>query len=259
MRRRDPHLFDEQYDGVLSAMALCGGVATVDQLAAWLGGLTAARALVAIAIERRMGSGIALPGGPALALRRTTMRLLTGRETARPVLDVARFTAVHRFEYHLREGRPLYPTRWIDPALFARGRVRHAEAALAMWRSLGRLASVFVDLDPAGSRMVVVDRGFAARQYRRLLDALGIVGSLVGQPIELRVVCGSPLHGQRVRRLLDDPGGPTPGVVWDVRTYDTARFFADGFGDEVHEDAPTTPVLRIAPSESAEAAETQPG
>lgn len=256
MRRRDPHIFDEQYDGVLSAMALSGGVATVEQLGAWLGGATPARALLQTATERRLGSRIALPGARALALRRTTMRLLAGRESPRPVLARTRFTAIHRFEYHLREGRPLHPTGWVEPALFARGGLRHPEVADAMWASIERIDSVFVDLAPDGSRMALVDRAFAARHFRRLFDALGIVSGLVGRGIDLRIICGSPLHAARVEATLDEMTGPTPGVTWTLLEYDIARAFAQpALADD---DSPTAPIAALAP-ECAEAAETLPG
>lgn len=254
MRRRDPHIFDEQYDGVLSAMALSGGVATADQLAQWLDGATPARALMHTVADRRLGSRIGLPASRALALRRTTMRLLTGRDSPRPVLSRARFTAVHRFEYHLREGRPLHPTHWVEPALFARGPLRHPDVADAMWTSLSRIDSVFVDLDPAGSRMVIVDRTFAARHYRRLFDALGIVSSLVGRPVDLRIVCGLPQQALRLERLLGDMAGPTPGVVWALAEYDVGRAFVAPQSDD---DSPTAPIMALDP-EPADTIETAP-
>lgn len=256
MRRRDPHLFDEQYDGVLSAMSLSGGVATIDQLAAWLGSATAARALLQTVAERRLGSCIVLPGTRALALRRTTMRLLVDRESPRPVLARTRFTAVHRFEYHLREGRPLHPTGWVEPSLFARGPLRHPEVADAMWASLDRLDSVFIDLAPDGSRMALIDRAFAARHFRRLFDALGIVSSLVGRAIDLRIVCGSPEQATRVMRALGEMTGPTPGVTAHVVEYDIGRAF--NLPATVTDDSPTAPIASMAP-EPPGGAETRPG
>ncbi len=252
MRRRDPHIYDEQYDGVLSAMALSGGVATVDQLGEWLGGPTAARALMQTVADRRLGSRIALPASRALALRRTTMRLLTGRDCPRPVLGRARFTAVHRFEYHLHEGRPLHPTHWVEPALFARGHLRHPDVADAMWASLSRIDSVFVDLDPEGSRMAIVDRNFSDRHYRRLFDALGIVSSLVGRPIDLRIVCGSALQVTRLEYLLGEMSGPTPGVLWTLTPYAVGAAFA---APSVDDESPTAPIAAFAP-EPTEAVET---
>lgn len=254
MRRRDPHIFDEQYDGVLSAMSLSGGVATAEQLTAWLGSATAARALMHTVAERRLGSRITLPACRAMALRRTTMRLLTGRDTPRPVLSRARYTAIHRFEYHLHEGRPLHPTHWIEPALFARGTLRHPEVAGAMWASLARIESVYVDLDPQGSRMATVDRSFALRHYRRLFDALGIVSSLVGRPVDLRIVCGTPEQGLRLGRMMDEMTGPTPGVIWSLVEYDVGRAFA---APPVTDDGPTAPIPAIAP-EPADTIETAP-
>jgi len=161
---------------------------------------------------------------------------------------------VHRFEYHLREGRPLHPTHWVEPALFARGRLRHPEVADAMWASLGRVDSVFVDLDPDASRMALIDRSFTDRHYRRLFDALGIVSSLVGRPVDLRIVCGSPGQSLRLDRLLSDMTGPTPGVIWSLVEYTIGHVFT---APSVDDDSPTAPVMAVEP-EPADTIETAP-
>ncbi|MEZ4437204.1 MAG: hypothetical protein R3F65_32830 [bacterium] len=231
MRRRDPHEVDEAYDGVLSALALSGGIAAIEQLAVWLGGRTAAAALVAEVVGRGMGQRVTLPGeqAEALALRRTAVRLLLGRSAPGTLLEWTQYTAIHRFEYHLRENRPLHPAAWITPELFAGGPVSDPDEAAVLWRALARLESVFVDLHPQGARLVIVDRFFAMRQYQRLMAALTHLGDLMGRAVDLRVLCGSPLHRQRARRLLAEAEEtlPATGVAWGVLQLDTVRYFAD--------------------------------
>lgn len=231
MRRRDPHWVDEHYDGVLSAMSLSGGLAAIDQLSTWLGGRAGAEALSAEVTGRRMGTRITLPGdqAEAIALRRTAMRVLIGRSAPSSLLEWAQYGAIHRFEYHLRERRPLHPMSWVWPDLFADRRA-YAEPTAVMnaWRALARVESVYVDLHPEGRRVVVIDRFFTVRHFQHLLARLSRYGQAVGQVIDLRVLCGSPLHRQRARRRIAEAEAAlaTTGVSWGVMQLDTVRYFA---------------------------------
>lgn len=230
MRRRDPHWVDEHYDGVVSAMSLSGGVAAIDQLATWLGGRAGAEAFANEVLDRRMGTRLTLPGdhAEAIGLRRTAMRILIGRSTPSSLLEWAQYSAIHRFEFYLREGRPLHPMAWVWPSLFIDGEPLDPAAATTLWRSLARIDSLFVDLHPDGARVVVIDRFFTVRHFQHLLARLTRYGQHLGQIVDLRVLCGSPLHRQRARRRLTEAEEtlPAAGVTWGVMQLDTVRYFA---------------------------------
>lgn len=230
MRRRDPHWVDEHYQGVVSAMSLSGGVAAIDQLATWLGGRAGAEAFATEVTQRKMGTRLTLPGhhAEAIGLRRTAMRILIGRSTPSSLLEWAQYSAIHRFEFYLRQRRPLHPMAWVWPSLFLGGEPTEPALATNIWRSLARIDSIFIDLHPTGARVVVVDRFFTVRHFQHLLARLTRYGQHLGRVVDLRVLCGSPLHRQRARRRLVEAEAslPVAAVEWGVMHLDTVRYFA---------------------------------
>lgn len=246
MSRGDPHLIDERYDGVLTALALSGGLAALGQLEAYLGSDLAVAALMREVRAHRLGRSVMLPGGTqqALLLRRTPLKLLLGRPVPRPLMDWSQYVTVQRFEYRMRTGRPLHPAGWLSPEQYARGEVPHPEAAEQMWRAMARLESVFVDLHPDLPRLVVVEQPAAERSYDRLIAALATVGTMLGVTIELRMACSSDEQAERTAARLDAAGvGEGLPVNWAVVDLSTAHYFdsLDDVPTERPMDAPPPP------------------
>lgn len=239
---------DEQYDGVLSAIAFAGGRATLDQIGRYLGGDAVVRQAFLQTVHRR-GYGCfdnAKDRYPVRSQGYVIAVEVSGEFTPDIDLgpacwptDVA--ASVYRFEHRLHEGRDLHRLLDCDVrALFPDDdRFEHYLSAL---RVLLPFSSVYVDFHPDGLRLVTVDHITWCHHFWKMLDAVPHLARGLGPPVEWRILTGSPWQAGRMRALLRLLADDIPPVVRPaVVQYDLARYFvpidrigeldADPFGE----------------------------
>lgn len=239
-RRRDGRLdasdtlpIDEQYDGVLNAMAFAGGRATLDQIGRYLGGDPVVRQAFLQTLHRRGYGCFDEPGnrypvrsqGYAIAVEVVGEFTEPGPALSPACWPVDVAASVYRFEHRLQEGRDLHRLFDCDAhALFPDDeRWQHYVAAL---RILLPWTSVYIDYHPDGVRVVSVDHISWCHDFWKIFDAMPHLAHGLGAPLEWRILTGSRLQTGRMRallRLLADE--LTDAVTPSVVEYDLARYF----------------------------------
>lgn len=240
---------DEQYDGVLAAIAFAGGRATLDQIGRFLGGDTVVRQAFLQTVHRR-GYGYFDDPKSRYPVRSQgyVIAVEVSGEFSNPNRDLGPScwpadvaASVYRFEHRLREGRDLYRLLDCDArALFAgEGPWAHYLDAL---RVLLPFSNVYIDFHPDGMRLVTVDHITWCHDFWKMVDAVPHLARGLGAPMEWCILAGSRYQAGRMEALLRLIGDEIPPVVRPrVVQYDLARYFApidrigeldgDPFGD----------------------------
>lgn len=218
------HALDEEFDGILSALTLTGGLAPIEEIARYLGSRDAADAFITICRKRRFGhlwsvadvrrlygrNGVAPLPRVELFVERSqvTWRLVgdpLGEHNHGHVHTAGGVTgALYRFMYALETGRTMLPLM-LEARVgdYGRGTPR-LEALMDAWDALGNRGVVYFERDATGTTLVtplmltwVV--GFA--EVFEALPHLAAAWAREAGALRWRWLVGSPAEAERAQAL----------------------------------------------------------
>ncbi|MCB9543105.1 MAG: hypothetical protein H6703_11735 [Myxococcales bacterium] len=242
------HALDEEFDGILSALTLTGGLAPPEEIARYLGSRDAADAFIATCYRRRFGriwspadvrrlfgrlGPAPLPRVDVFIARNQVMWTLVGDPLGEhdqgDGRDAGGVTgALYRFMYALATGRTMLPLM-VEARVggYAAGSAGRA-ALMAADEALGTAAGVYFERDATGTTLVTPwmlswSVGFAA-----LWAALPWLAVAVGAPLRWRWLVGSPVEAARAGALRAALADEWPVAV-EVEVFEVAasRYLVD--------------------------------
>lgn len=242
------HALDEEFDGILTALTLTGGLAPPEEIARYLGSRDAADAFIATCYRRRFGriwspsevrrlfgriGRAPLPRVDVFIERSQVLWTLVGdplgehhHGDARDAVGVT--GALYRFMYALTTGRTMLPLM-VEARVggYGAGSARR-EALMEADDALGNAAAVYVERDATGTTLVTPwmlswSVGFAA-----LWAALPWLAEAVGAPLRWRWLVGSPVEAARAWALRAALADEWPVAV-EVEVFELAasRYLVD--------------------------------
>lgn len=215
------HALDEEFDGILTALTLTGGLAPPEEIARYLGSRDAAEALIKTCDKRRFGHMWPVsevrslhgdPGrGPVPRVdlfieRDQVMWALVGDErgdlSSGYITHGCRVTgALHRFMYALETGRTMMPVMLeAMTGGYVKGGPRH-RSLMMTWRALGEVGQMYFERDADGISITTPLMLTWVLGFNEAVDALPHVAHALGTPLRWRWLTGSPFEAERARRL----------------------------------------------------------
>lgn len=241
------HALDEEFDGVLTALTLTGGLAPPEEIARYLGSRDAADAFVQTCQQRRFGhiwpvdevrriygdhGRGPVPLVDLFILRSQVMWTLVGDtrgdfSNGHVNNGSAVTAALHRFMYALETGRTMLPV--MLEALsgdYAKGSERN-RSLMEAWDALDDFGQVFFERDARGTTIVTPLMLTWAFGFTEAVDALPHLADAIGRPLRWRWLVGSPFEAERAKALRAACIAEWPWASVEVVELSSSRYLVE--------------------------------